>query len=340
MLHHLSQQSGFDCSSFTHSSSSSSSSGSTGNDARASSHTQQQQQEEGAFQLMPSMIAVNVVSGKAAAAAAAAASPLSLGGDVDRPLDGQVVVLKRTDLLPHITSLLHKQLEMMLPPQEEQQQQQQQQQQQHKNEQPHQQQRQQHRGPADVTQGSLQSLPGNLQQQSTLQPSSPAGSGNTTSNDITNSSSNRSNYSWSEFDGCPPVAMLQQLAGLQTFGQLGAVNQDCTAVLLSCVRLPACQLSELTWLLLSCAALGHPLRASWLGSFTDLAMDKWQQVLAAADAAVDAAANDPGGCQTAFAGDAVLEMQQLPVVLVRLLDGLARWATGSFPRGGRSSRGA
>eukprot|EP00775_Hariotina_reticulata_P006196 gene6196-6432_t len=54
-------------------------------------------------------------------------------------------------------------------------------------------------------------------------------------------------------------------------------------------------------------------------------MDKWQQVLAAADTAVDAAASDPGGRLTAFAGDAVWEMQQLPEVLVRLLDGLARY---------------
>ncbi|KAF8070916.1 hypothetical protein HT031_000997 [Scenedesmus sp. PABB004] len=67
----------------------------------------------------------------------------------------------------------------------------------------------------------------------------------------------------------PPdaVALLQQLAALHATGRVGAADAEAAGALLAALDLSACSLQQHAAVIASCAALGQPLRSSWLAGF-------------------------------------------------------------------------
>lgn len=72
-------------------------------------------------------------------------------------------------------------------------------------------------------------------------------------------------------------------------------------------------LAELATLLLSCARLGHPHKASWLQTYVSTAQDRLAE---AAPAAADGAA----------AASSTGDLQAFTAVVAQLMDAVARWA--------------
>jgi hypothetical protein len=116
------------------------------------------------------------------------------------------------------------------------------------------------------------------------------------------------------------VALLQSLSVLHSSGSLGSAAPATVAALTEYVAVPGCSLSQLSALLAACAALGHPLRSSWLSEFVAAALQRLQEEQAAAAAAAatpTAAAAGGGGGVVGGAGSA------FGGVLATLLDGLS-----------------